>query len=65
MSKIEWLTAAEVAEMLCVRLSQLWENLDKVPGYPQPYKLSGRRTRWIKDEVLAYIESCRRIPAAV
>lgn len=50
------LTVKQVASMLCMSKSHVWAQ-SKVPGFPKPFKLSAKQTRWKLSEVDAYINT--------
>jgi predicted DNA-binding transcriptional regulator AlpA len=55
-----WLTAGEAAEMIGCGVSTMWDRVKKrLPGYPRPYRLGPRETKFRESEVSRYIESCR------
>lgn len=50
------LNVSEVAQMLNVSKSGVWAKV-KEAGFPQPFKLSAKQTRWAYSELAEFIES--------
>lgn len=54
---IQLLTDKEVAKILAISTSGLWDKVSKEPDFPKPFKLSPRQTRWKLSDVGVYIDS--------
>ena len=54
------LTVRQVAAALGCGKSTVWEWVKTVPGFPRPYKLGYRITRWKVSEVEAYRDGALR-----
>ena len=48
------LTVRQVAAALGCAKSSVWRWVNELPGFPRPYKLGMRATRWKASEVEAY-----------
>jgi predicted DNA-binding transcriptional regulator AlpA len=59
--KDNWLTVEEAAERLGYSSkSSVWNHAKKkTPGFPRPYALGPKNTKWKESEVAAYVESRR------
>lgn len=51
------LSVQQVAAKLSVSVSGVWAKAKEAArtGFPQPFKLSARQTRWVQSEVDSYI----------
>ena len=49
------LSVKEVARVLGISKTSVWEFARKKPNFPKPRKYSPRTTRWRKDEVLTWL----------
>lgn len=53
-----YVSIKEIAGMMCSSDSSAKRDAER-PGFPDPFYF-GKRKRWLRSEVEAYIESCRR-----
>ena len=49
------LKVEEVAAILNVSKSGVWDKANKQAGFPKPFKLSAKQTRWVSSEIDDYI----------
>lgn len=50
------LTVVEVAKMLSISISGVWAKAKNQAGFPQPFKLSAKQTRWLHSELVEFIK---------
>ncbi|WP_370876819.1 helix-turn-helix transcriptional regulator [Ancylobacter amanitiformis] len=54
----EYLSAQAIADMTSVHVATVWEWA-KQPGFPAPYRLSAKATRWKRREFEDWLETKR------
>jgi predicted DNA-binding transcriptional regulator AlpA len=51
------LTVEEVARILSIGKSTVWERSSNDPLFPRPFKLSAKQTRWSSSDLGEYVEA--------
>ncbi|RJG11370.1 helix-turn-helix transcriptional regulator [Massilia cavernae] len=53
------LTVKQVARKLSISISGVWAKVQTDDGFPKPFKLSAKQTRWIDTELNNFVMSKR------
>lgn len=62
MQQTQLLTVQDVAKILAVSVSGVWDKASKESDFPKPFKLSPRQARWKLSDVDVYIDLKAGIP---
>lgn len=55
-----FLRVDDVARLLCICKREVWRRTASEPEFPQKHKLSTRRTVWMRDEVMEFVEKTKK-----
>lgn len=49
-------TVQQVAKLLCVSVSGVWDKARNQPDFPKPMKVSAKQTRWTYAQLDSFIQ---------